>query len=250
MAAEGNNPTPQVQRVHDACLGSRYIPDFFAALRFSKPQWSPFLQQQQQLLRHAELPLPEVFCSWRWLGNKDLRWQQHEVKDLLLEERMQLLNDSQLMSPNSLLATYTYEQCPQRQLTPLATLTTSAAEQALNATENHPGPAAAAAAIRTENAPRASEALAATAAAAGTAAANEQLPDIRHSSADCSKATICCTDLRDCRSSSGSRNSFSRGSSTNINTVHLIDQRRARLFSRSEILTAQVNIDLLQFTAG
>ena len=250
MAAEGNNPTPQVHRVHDACLGSRYTPDFFAALRFSKPQWSPFLQQQQQLLRHAELPLPEVFCSWRWLGNKGLRWQQQQIKDLLLEERMQLLKDSQLMSPNSLLAAYTYEQCPQRHLTPLATLTTSAAEQARNETANHLGPAAAAAAIRTKKAPRASEALAATTAAAVPAAAKELLPDIPHSSADCSKATTCCTDVRDCSSNSGSRNSFSRGSSSNNNTVHLIDQRRARLFSRSEILNAQVNIDLPQFTAG
>ncbi|CDI81092.1 hypothetical protein, conserved [Eimeria acervulina] len=238
MGAEGNNPTRQVQRVHDASLGSRYSPDIFAALHFSKPQWSPLLQQQQQLLLHAERPLPEVFCSRRWLGNKDLCWQQQQINHLLLEERMQLLKDSQLMN-NSLLAAYTYEQCAQRHLTPLAILTTSGAEQAPNARENHPGPAAAEETGRTKEAPLASEALAATTPAAVPAAANEQLPDVLHSTADCSKATTCCIDIKECSSNSGSRNSCSRGSSTSNNAVHLIYQRRARLFARNEILTAQ-----------
>lgn len=58
---------------------------------------------------HKRPPPPLLSQAPPWLGSRDLRWQQQQVRELLLQERQKLLYDSQLMGPDSLLAAYSYE---------------------------------------------------------------------------------------------------------------------------------------------
>ncbi|XP_026191000.1 MIP18 family protein galla-1 [Cyclospora cayetanensis] len=111
MGAEGDNPAPHVQRVHDGWPRCTYSVNFYSVLRSQHYQENqlqlPLLTRHQQQHRRAPPPLlPQVRP---WLGNRDLRWQQEELHELLLEERELLLQESQLMRPDSILAAYSYE---------------------------------------------------------------------------------------------------------------------------------------------
>ncbi|CDJ45794.1 hypothetical protein, conserved [Eimeria brunetti] len=243
MTAEGNNPTPQVQRVHDAFIGSQYTANFFAPLRPCKAQFSACMQtqhaeQQQQQQRQQQ---SELRWGRRWLWDKDLRWQQQQIKELLLEERMQLLQHSQLMHPTSLLAAYAYEP----RLPPLLHSAAAADETDKTPAAGAAAAAAEAAATRSKGKPLASK----TKAAAQTAGAAAATPD---AASDDSTTTGSSRDLSDsssdnCSSSIGSDNCSNSSSSSSScsscssssNAHQLIDLKRAQLFSRAEPLTAR-----------
>ena len=237
MAVEGDNPTPQVQRLHDAVPRCTYNVDFYAALRLPYRTddllYQPLRTDQKH---HHRRPPPLLSPTRLWLCNRDLRWQQQQVQQLLLQEKEQLLDGSQLMGPDSLLAAYSYE----------------------HGSNDSTSPPEKAAATR-------EEAVAGPAIGETVAAAEGDLggslgtpPD---SPGDWSAAsTRCCTATPNCDSSGSEgvsrptqalrKGSIISSSSIGANecrgsAMQLIDQRRARMFARSELLTAQVRTEPL-----
>lgn len=239
---EGDNPTPQVQRPQDTFPRCRFTSDFYSILRphrFCGKTAGGLFHQRRETGRPPPPQLPRI-CPL--LSNRDLRWQQQQVKELLLEERVLLLADSQIMTSDAPLAAYSYEHESQCQRSAAPSCAVDAEAAAPTATQQkttkselpHAELEVTSAAganpklpSRTSGSP-ADLVQASTSSCAGTS--KERLkPECRSSSSSC-------INRKDSKSSSCSKN----------NMVQRIDRRRAAMFSRNEMLTAQV-VHLLAF---
>ncbi|CDJ42303.1 LOC496282 protein, related [Eimeria tenella] len=235
MMPEGDNPTPQVQRPQDTFPRCRFTSDFYSILRphrFCGKTAGGLFHQRRETGRPPPPQLPRI-CPL--LSNRDLRWQQQQVKELLLEERVLLLADSQIMTSDAPLAAYSYEHESQCQRSAAPSCAVDAEAAAPTATQQkttkselpHAELEVTSAAganpklpSRTSGSP-ADLVQASTSSCAGTS--KERLkPECRSSSSSC-------INRKDSKSSSCSKN----------NMVQRIDRRRAAMFSRNEMLTAQ-----------
>ncbi|KAL8271755.1 hypothetical protein Esti_004350 [Eimeria stiedai] len=224
----GDNPSPQVQRSHDAAPRCTYTADFYAALRPPHPP--------QRLICDSLHAFKGLHGSPGYLTNKDLRWEFEEVQELVLEERKQLLQGSALMGPDSLLAAYTYEQLP----LPSQCMHPAAAAAAAAA-----APTAAAAAETAGDCSRSGSTspCPSSPAAWSTASTRSSRPngDACSQSKDRASAHATTNTNNNSNSSSSSRDSASLETFPGCvqTSALMLDQRRAELLSRKESITAE-----------
>ncbi|KAL8429567.1 hypothetical protein ACSSS7_006497 [Eimeria intestinalis] len=270
MMEEGDNPTPQVQRSQDAAPRWTYTADFYAALRRQPPDhFHRFTCDSAHVYSGRQ-------AFNRRLINKDLKWECEQVRELLLEERTQLLHGSALMGPDSLLAAYTYEQLPLPSpcMHPAAATTTAPATTtaaAIAAATSATAPPTAPAAVPQSNSLLSRQPLQKKTVTDSPVETPEPLSRLSSPSPCPSSPTAWSTASTDSsrpngdalchqrenqtdshantKLSSNSSNSSSNSNSSNSNSASVLqsmaivlDHRRSRLFSRKEAITPMVYI--------
>ncbi|KAL8430693.1 hypothetical protein Efla_003675 [Eimeria flavescens] len=246
MAAEGDNPSPQVQRLQEAVPRCAYNVDFYASLRprCHQQDYRCLPLHARQHNQHRRLPPRLLPPSRPWLSNRDLRWQYHQVRKLLLEERQRLLHDSALMGPNSLLAGYSYEwlASPRVACEPqnaAAAAVFPQADACVAAGESSASAEADACEPDSEAASQGSEPPL-SASPANWSTASTQSSKLNGASSSFNKiADFPFNQSKAANSSSPMTNACMQTEGSLCRAKELVDQRRARLFKRREPLTAQ-----------
>lgn len=106
---EGTNPVPEVEHVDEQLPRTLYTVNFYDVLSLLPRPRQP---QSWETQEHSRLPPPVLPRTRPELRRKDFLKQQQRIHALLLQEREGLFRHSYLMGPDAVVAAYSYEDSP------------------------------------------------------------------------------------------------------------------------------------------